>query len=210
MFEIKLLVIQHTYVQNDGCMHSANYFAMNRLPSKLLDMILQFVCLGEAQALYACVLSLIASSADSYCRSQRFLTHKTQPLNPSVDSDGGPELAIDGVTSSHPRYKSLRFVFPSFYTRILFNTVIIYPHAESSRHVCAIAYSPLASHIQRVIFHLPFFSYAMATSCGRDILEDADLDKYWRDIPVELGAWLKPFENLDSVIAVPSWMRRRR
>lgn len=114
-----------------------------------------------------------------------------------------PTLRYLGRPNS--QYKQLRLVFPHYYSRMLFQTVLIYPHSRSLRKAIRVSRSSYARFVQRVVIHLPFFTKDVFLSHG----EGYAAEGFWLQIPQDLTDILGQFINLRAIVVLPSWDHRQ-
>ena len=161
---------------------------MQTIPNEILDQVLGYVH--------------PTSSSPS-----RVPTTCGAPLDTRHKSNHEPLLrgsTVHFATEPSSIYKELRTVFPSYYTRALFQTLYLYPHEQSLQKAIAISTSSSAGFVQRVVVHLPFFTAAFLRSQGDHYSEDG----FWTKIPPNIINVLRRFPSLQAIIILPSWARK--
>lgn len=109
---------------------------------------------------------------------------------------------------AYKQFRSLR-AFEKYYTQRLFHTVIMYPHEESIQRLRLISESRFKAFTRKIVLSLPFFCPTLRTSCGRSTILSNDLSSYCQLMPAELPLWLQSFNNLQSIVILPPWLKRR-
>ena len=162
------------------------------LPNEITDQILENI-----HPLRADLLDISTPSA--WSPDQRHKSNHERLLR-------GPTLVFR--RKSRSIYKELRFVFPEYYTRALFQTVYLLSRQQNFQNADAISRTRLAHYVQSVVIYLPSHDENINPSCPSPEWQREQI--CWRNSSLKLLDLLNRFPNLRSVAILPSWYQASR